>query len=266
MKKIFVLFLLFFLTGMSSLADDFDSSIDADIRKEYVENSNLPPLPSAAPAIHQTTTGEKKPSATVLSYKPLGKTFTIKHGTKVNIVSKTKISDWMHKGQVVSFSSLDNIPTKEGTVIPAGTIFKGRITDAHRPQITSNGGLVELYIDEIYFNGLISKINTKISLVNSKRIYNNDIKGKHSYWHNFYKSLEPGRKVYNGATKCADVFLPIPVVNILAIIPWTFGAVVYTVNFVASPVIAIFSKGGSVSLPAGTAFEVKFKENSQIRG
>jgi len=253
------------------LAEDFDTSVDENIRKEYVENSNLPPLPSASPTNGTSKNAQEvsKPSGTGSSvpvYKASGKIYTIKRGTKVSLVSKTALSDWMNKGKVVSFSASNGIVTKDGVIIPAGTIFKGRITDSHRPQISANGGLIELCIDEIYFNGIMSKIDTKISLANSKRVFHNDIKGKHSYWKNFNKALTPGRKVYNATSNCASVFMPIPVVNILAIIPWTCGVVVYTVNFVASPFIAIFTKGGSLSLPAGTHFEIKFRNNTEIRG
>ncbi len=268
MKKILALLLLFCLTLLPVKAEDFDTSIDDNIRKEYVNNTDLPPLPSAMP--DSVTSGTAKPAGKAPAgadiQRASGRTYTVKHGTKVNLVSKTQLNDWMHKGQTVSFSSIEPVHTKEGITIPSGTIFKGRITDSHRPQITSNGGLIELCIDEVYFNGIMSKIDTKVSLVNSKRIYKNNIKGPHTYWHNFYKYLAPGRKVYKATSTCAGVLWPIPIVNILSIVPWSLGAVVYTVNFAVSPVIAIFSKGGSVSLPAGTYFEVKFKDNTRIAG
>ena len=276
MKKIIAILLVFCLASTTVLAEEFDSSVDAAIRKEYVENSNLPPLPSAIPYSNSTSSSSASTSGSTVkessvvktqpTYKATGKLYTIKHGTKVDLVSKSSMSDWMAKGRVVTFSSANSITTKEGVTIPAGTIFRGRITDSHRPQISSNGGLIELCIDEIYFNGLVSKIDTKISLAGEKRVVRNDIKGQHTYWKNFYKSLSPGRKVYNATSTCAGVFLPIPFVNILAIIPWTCGAVVYTLNFVASPFIAIFSKGGSLSIPSGTHFQIKIKGNAQIRG
>ena len=42
------------------------------------------------------------------------------------------------------------------------------------------------------------------------------------------------------------------------------GLVVFGVNIVASPVIAIFSKGGSISIPADTAFRIKLTEDVTI--
>ena len=271
MKKILSIFLLVSVFASFVYAEDFDASVDSVIRKEYLENPNLPPLPTQSPVsssskINNKENGIKSSASDVNVYKASGKVYTIKRGTKVTLVSKSQISDWMKEGHIVSFSASNPFHTKDGNIIPSGTIFKGRITDSHRPQIGANGGLVELCIDEIYFNGIPSKIDTKISLANSKRIFRNDIKGKHTYWKNFYKVLIPGRKVYNATSDCAGVLLPIPVINILSIIPWTVGVVVYTVNFVASPFITIFTKGGSLSLPQGTYFEIKFTDDSVIRG
>ncbi len=267
MRMFVTVFLLFCFCSTAVNAEDFDSSIDESIRKEYVDNTDLPPLPSASASPAEYSSGKGKTSSvTTPVYNATGKIYTIKNGTKINLVSKTQIADWQKKGHIVSFSAVNGIQTKEGAIIPAGTLFKGRITDSHRPQISSNGGLVELCVDEIYYNGVQSKINTKVKMANSKKVYRNDIKGSHTYWKNFNKSLSPGRKVYNATSQCANVLLPIPVVNILAIIPWTCGVVVYTVNFVASPFIAIFSKGGSLSLPAGTNFQVIFKSDTQIKG
>ena len=39
------------------------------------------------------------------------------------------------------------------------------------------------------------------------------------------------------------------------------GVVVYGANIVGSPVFAMFSKGGKISIPAGTEFEIKLLED-----
>ena len=83
------------------------------------------------------------------SYNVTGKTYTVKGGTKIILASKSSIADWQKTGSKVSFVAQQGITTKEGALGPAGTVFKGTITDSHRPQITGNGGLVELKIDEI---------------------------------------------------------------------------------------------------------------------
>jgi len=262
MKKIISVFLLLCFANITAMAVEFDSSIDASIREDYnVEDYSLPALPSSVP-----TAVSEKPAVSTPQYNPTGKIYILKHGTKIDLSSKSTISDWLRKGNKVSFSAIHGITTKEGAIIPAGTIFKGTITDSHRPQITGNGGLVELKIDEIYYNGIMSKINSKVSLANSKKVFLSNIKGKRSYWKNYSKAMTPGRKVFGATQSCAAAMAPIPVVNILSIIPLLGGAVVYTVNFVAAPVIAIFSKGGSLSLPAGTHFRIKITEDTEIKG
>ena len=265
MKKILAIFLLFCFADVSVLAIDFDSSIDESIRQEYnVEDYNLPALPSSTP----TAVNEKSvsSSASVPIYSPTGKIYILKRGTQIDLSSKSAISDWQKKGSKVSFSASHGVTTKEGAIIPAGTIFKGTITNSHTPSLTGNGGLIELKIDEIYYNGLMSKIESKVSLANSKKVFFSNIKGKRSYWKNYSKAMTPGRKVFGAAQSCAAIMAPIPVVNILAIVPLACGAVVYTVNFIAAPVIAIFSKGGSLSLPSGTRFRIKITGDTEIKG
>ena len=260
MKKIISTFLLLLILASNLvLAAEFDSSIDSDIRKKYdVENSGLPALPSTVP----TAVSELPKS----SYNATGKTYLIKSGTKVILNSKSQISDWSKVGSKISFIAQNGFTSKEGAIIPAGTLFKGTIMNTHRPQMTGNGGLVELKIDEIYYNGVLSNIETKVSMVNSKKVYRSDIKGERRYWKNFSKVMTPGKKTFEATRTCASVMAPIPVVNILSIVPLLGGSVVYVANLVAAPVITIFTKGGSVSLPAGTQFQIKFSGNTEIRG
>jgi len=268
MKK-FISTFLFICFSSSVFAVDFDSSIDSNIRKEYnVEESTLPPLPSSTPSSEQKkNTHEVKSTQQVQKiYNYTGKTYKVKSGTKVILTSKSTISDWLPRGSKVGFISQQGFTTKDGTIIPAGTTFRGTITDSHRPQITGNGGLVELKIDEIYFNGIMSPIETKVSMANSRKIFRSDIKGERKYWRNMSKAMTPGKKVFGATQTCASVFYPIPIIQIIAIVPLTIGAVVYLVNAVAAPIISIFAKGGSVSLPAGTQFQIKTTKEVEIRG
>lgn len=265
--------------AQTGMAAEFDASVDENIRKDYIESADLPPLPKALPGNSAATTitskesvSEKEkstikvstPSATV--YKGSGKVYTIKSGTKIILTSKSAISDSMAKGSLINFSLLNPVITKEGVTIPSGTSLRGRVTDSHGPQIGANGGLVEININEIYFNGVWSKINTRIASAKSKRVAFNDVKGQHSYWKNFNKSMKPGRTIYRATNEVAHVMFPIPVVNILSIVPWSIGAVCYSVNGVVSPFIAAFTKGGKLYLPAGTEFEIKFTGETKING
>ncbi len=262
MKKIISIFLIMFFINTAVYGVEFDSSIDSQIRKDYqVEENDLPVLPKAIP----TANIEEVPPLPAIT-KTTGKTYTLKSGSKINLIARSAITDWAHKGSSISFSSSNSIITKEGYTIPEGTIFKGRITDVHRPQLTGNGGLVELCIDEIQLNGVISKINTKISLANSKKVFRSDIKGKRSYWKNFAKVTKPGKKTFLATQKAAHEISTIPIIEILSPVIWLSGSIVYVVNATFAPFIAIFTKGGSLSLPAGTKFQIKITGDNQIKG
>ena len=261
MKKIISIFALLFIFNLTAIAEEeFDTSIDEQIRKEYKVDDVLPKLPSAVPTA-STVEIPKTPS-----YNPTGKTYTLKRGTKITLVSNSSISDRLLKGSKVSFSSYERIITKEGVTIPSGTIFKGTVVDSHTPQLSGNGGLVELSINEIYFNGIRSDINTKVSVANSKRVFLGNIKGERSYWKNCAKKINKGSNAYKATERAADVISRYPVINILSFVPLIGGAVIYSVNLVASPILAIFTKGGSVSIPSGTMFEIKLTDSNIING
>lgn len=264
MKKIIGILLLFFLTNAVTHAVEFDTSVDETIRKNYnVEYNELPALPKVVPTAEEKTTSS---TITEPKYNPTGKTYAIKSGTKVNIISNKSITDYTAKGSIVSFGAKNGFTAKDGTIIPAGTIFKGKVTDSHPPGLTGNGGLIELCIDEIYFNGVKSPIKTKISIANSKKVFLGNIKGQRCYWKNYSKAMNPGRKVFHAAQNCASAMAAIPVLNLVSFIPLAGGAAVYGVNFITAPVAAIFTKGGNIALPAGTEFQIKITEDTEIRG
>ncbi len=254
------LFLILCFIQTANFAVDFDTSIDESIRSEYnLENNNLPKLPSAVPTA--TVDIPKVPT-----YNPTGKTYKLISGTKVNLISNSSVSDRYAEGNNVAFSAQEGFVTQEGTIIPAGTIFKGTITDSHRPQITGNGGLIEIDINEIYFNGISSPINTKLSKANSKKIFLGNIKGKRTYFKNIAKSMQPGIKFYNGTQKVASSMNKVPVINFVSFVPVLLGGAVYGVNLIASPFISIFKKGESISIPSGSVFEIKILGENEIKG
>ena len=260
MRNFYVLFLVFCFLASSSFAVNFDTSIDAEIRKtnNIQSSESLPVLPSVVPTEHYV---EEAPI-----HKATGKKYILKDGTKIQLVSQNIITDRTRVGSRVSFVCKNGILTKEREIIPAGTVFKGIITDSHAPQLSGNGGLIELKIDEIYFNGVKSKIDSKLSVANFKKVFLGNIKGERSYWKNIAKITKPGRKVFGATQTAASTMAVIPVVNIFSFIPLVGGAVVYSANVVVSPIIAVFTKGGSLSFPAGTVFEIKMTKDSEING
>ena len=247
----------------AAFAVEFDDSIDGAIRKDYkVEENELPPLPKSVPTASEVYEKPVNPP----QYNPTGKTYTIKGGTKLTLVLNNAISDRSYKGAKAVFSVKNGFTTKEGAIVPAGTIFKAKIINVHQPQLTGNGGLIALDINEIYFNGIKSTIDTKISRANSKKIFFNNIKGKRSYWSNYSKVMKPGRKVFSATQHCASVMSALPVINLLSFIPLVGGAAIYTVNFTVAPIIAVFTKGKHLTIPAGSVFQIKINSDVQIKG
>ena len=260
MKNFLTVLLLFCFVLQPVLAAEFDASIDSDIRKQY-NVDELPALPKAAPSPVKTTIPKEIKNDTVT-----GKTYTLKSRTKIALVSKSDISNWNSQGTKVSFLSQNAIATKEGVVIPSGTLFKAVITDSHLPQMTGNGGLIELKVNEIYYNGIMSVIDSKLSEANSKIIFKNDIKGKRKYWQNCSKAMTPGRKTFNAMRNAGRDMASIPVLNILSIVPFALGGAAWLVNASIAPVASVFMKGGSINLPAGTVFIITVLGDNKIQG
>lgn len=263
MKKFLSVFLSCMIFSAPIIAAEFDASIDETIRNNYnvEKNSNLPPLPTSVP-----TVVEKVEIPDTPLYNPTGKVYSVKTGTKVKLVSTKSITDWTPKGSVISFKSTTGFVTKDGTIIPAGTIFKGKVTDSHPPQLTGNGGLIELTIDEIYFNGVKSFIETAISSANYKKVFFGDIKGNRLYWKNFARNMNPGKKVFIATKDFAKDISNIPIVNILSVVSIAGGCIFYAGNAVVAPVVSLFQKGGNIAIPTGTEFQIKITDGSEIRG
>lgn len=263
MKKVISTFLLLCFIATTVEAVEFDTSVDDSIRQNYnvEKNNDLPALPNSVPTAIETVAIPDTPK-----YNPTGKLYTVKSGTKVKLVSTKAITDWTPKGSVVSFKSTTGFVAKDGTIIPAGTVFKGKVTDSHPPQITGNGGLIELTIDEIYFNGVKSFINTSISSVRAKKVFFSDIKGKRSYWSNFARNMNPGKKVFLATKDFAKDISSIPIVNLLSVVSIAGGSVFYVGNVIVAPVVSIFQKGGNIAIPAGTEFQIKITDGSEIYG
>ena len=263
MKKILSVLLLFCFIYTPIFAVDFDTSIDESIRKDYkVKESEqtLPALPNVSPSKDDVNIPVKT------NLNATGKRYTIKGSTKIILASQKSVNDGYRRGAKIGFVTQNDITAKDGTTIPAGTLIKATVTDSHGPQITGNGGLIELCFNEIYFNGVMSQLDSKINKANYKRIYFNDIKGERRYWKNFGKATKPGQKVFKATQKATGKMASIPIINLISFVPVLGGTVFYTINFVASPVIMVFLKGGRLSLPAGTRFEIKIKGDTEIRG
>lgn len=288
MKKTFFKILLSIIAMQlvvnTALALELDMSVDEEIRKKYdsskLENTVLPPLPkidnsqnktiqinntttkqtTSIPKVTPTYTTEVRPQITPADKKAAIKIF---RWTTFETKSNQKINNWLSVGSSVSFTTTAPV-YKKNITIPTGTIFKGTITDVHKPQATGNGGLVVIKITSMTFNGKTYPVNAKITKANAKNIYLNNIKGQRQYWANAGKQVDKGEAFYQKARKTSTKLANNPIGIIISPIPTIVGVAGYTVSTAISPITSIFAKGGNVSIPTGSNFEIRLNESAYI--
>lgn len=288
MKKTFFKILLSIIAMQlvvnTALALELDMSVDEEIRKKYdsskLENTVLPPLPKidnsqnkTTPINNTTTTTKQTTSIPTPTYTtevrpqitPADKKGAIKifRWTTFETKSNQKINNWLSVGSSVSFTTTAPV-YKKNITIPTGTIFKGTITDVHKPQATGNGGLVVIKITSMTFNGKTYQVNAKITKANAKNIYLNNIKGQRQYWANAGKQVDKGEAFYQRARKTSTKLANNPIGIIISPIPTIVGVAGYTVSTAISPITSIFAKGGNVSIPTGSSFEIRLNESAYI--
>ncbi len=260
------------------MALELDLSVDEEIKKKYnttqLEQDVLPALPKIdsqlqqkAPVSNTSTVPHSTPTYTntapVISKVDKKNAVKIPKWTKFQTTSNQKISDWSAKGSSVSFTSYTPVYKKQIT-IPAGTVFKGIVVDSHRPQITGNGGLVEIRLTSMIYNGKNIPINAKITKANTKKIFFNNIKGPHQYWKGVGKQIDKGENFYQKTRKTSSKLANNPIGIIISPVPVVIGWGSYAVCTVLSPVTGLFSKGGNISIPAGSNFEIKLLDTAYI--
>lgn len=249
---------------------ELDTSVDEEIRKNYnpskLELENLPPIPNVSP---NTPVFKPLPELQPANNKPVisnidkSTAIKIKKGTKFKVISNQRISDTMGIGSRITFVSQNSV-TQRYITIPQGTVFKGEIIDSHSPQYSGNGGLIVLKIDSLIYKGATHGLNAKITKVGDKKIFVNNIKGERKYWKNTLKQINKGQSFYKKTRRASNKLADNPIGIIIAPIPTLFGMGTYAINFVGSPVISLFNKGGSVIIPAGTSLEIKLLDDAYL--
>lgn len=277
----FILIILAILTvNLPAMALELDLSVDEEIKKKYntskLENDVLPALPKIETTTKkiqtntstQQTTQPPKTLPTITTtpptITPVDKSNAIKISswTKFQVKSNQLISDWSKEGSTISFTSTS--PVYKKVTIPTGTIFYGTVTDSHRPQITGNGGLIVLKITSMKYNGKTFPIEAKITKANSKKIFFNNIKGKRQYWKGVANQVDKGEAFYKKTRQASNKLADNPIGWIISPVPTIVGIAGYAVTTATSPVFAIFYKGGNISIPAGSPFEIKLLEPAYI--
>lgn len=281
------IFIIFMLFATPVFALELDTSIDDEIRRTYDPSKleqSLPALPKTAPTQQNTvpktsqttqapqTVPKSLPSTPAakpqLGVKKLPNEYKfdkstairIKKGTKFRVKSNSVISDYLKEGARVSFTTIKPVTQRYITVME-GTKFTAVVEDSHLPQMTGNGGLIVLMVDSITVNGQTRSVHGKITKANLKKIFFNNIKGKRQYWKGVANQIDKGENFYKKTRRTSSKLADNPVGVIISPIPTITGIVVYAVNFVGSPLFAIWSKGGRISIPAGSEFEIKLLED-----
>lgn len=283
-KNISTIFIIFMLLATPVFALELDTSVDDEIRRTYDPSKleqTLPDLPKTSP----TQTASPKPVQTQPSTPPKTLPVTpdakpqigvkkfdneykydkstairIKKGTKFRVKSNSVISDYLREGVKVSFTSIKPV-TQRYITVPAGTKFTAVVEDSHQPQMSGNGGLVVLMVDSITVNGQTRSVHGKITKANMKKIFFNNMKGKRTYWKGVANQVDKGENFYKKTRRTSSKLADNPVGILISPIPVLTGMVVYAVNFVGSPLFALWSKGGRISIPAGSEFEIKLLED-----
>lgn len=281
-KNISTIFIIFMLLATPVFALELDTSVDDEIRRTYDPSKleqTLPDLPKTSPT-QASKTPKSNPSTppkttpVVPDAKPQigvkkfdneykydkSTAIRIKKGTKFRVKSNSVISDYLRTGAKVSFSSIKPV-TQRYITVPEGTKFTAIVEDSHQPQMSGNGGLVVLMVDSITVNGQTRSVHGKITKANMKKIFFNNMKGKRSYWKGVANQIDKGENFYKKTRRTSSKLADNPVGILISPIPVLTGMVVYAVNFAGSPLFALWSKGGRISIPAGSEFEIKLLED-----
>lgn len=271
------------ICAIPAFALDLDTSVDDEIRRTYDPSKleqSLPSLPKTAPSQNTSpknmpapqtppkslpVTPDAKPQIGVKKFQNDYKydkstAIRIKKGTKFRVKSNSVISDYLKEGARVSFTSVKPV-TQRYVTITEGTRFTAVVKNSHMPQFTGNGGLIVLMVDSMTFNGQTRSVHAKITKANLKKIFFNNIKGKRAYWKGVAKQIDKGENFYKKTRRTSRKLADNPVGILISPIPTITGILVYAVNFAGSPIFAIWYKGGRISIPAGSEFEIKLLED-----
>lgn len=261
--------LMLFICTIPAYSLDFDTSIDAEIKSKYNSNQLEYDILPSLPKVNSTPINTPKASIEYSEEKPQitkidpNSGLKISKWTKFNVKSNQTISDKSRTGTTISFTTTAPVYKKDIT-IPAGTKLYGTVVNTHSPQITGNGGLIIVKIESINYNGKTYPINAKITKANYKKIFFNRIKGKRQYLKGIAKQIDKGEKFYNKSNKVSSKMSSVPIISILSPLPTIVGGAGYTINTIISPVTGLTNKGETISIPAGSCFEIKLLDNAYI--
>lgn len=273
-KKVLIIPLIAMLITNAGYAFDLDETVNDEIRKNYhdtklIEDTgvnfggeeDLPALPNIVnnkkpqnkPDVQSNSNSVPKTLPVIPNkYSEL----KIKSGTKFNVVNTSAISDRQARGTVVKFKTTAQI-SKVGYTIPAGTILTGEIVESHQPQISCNGGLVAIRVYSMFYNGCTVPLNAYVIRAKDKKVFFDNIKGERTYLKTMWKKGNWGRSLFNRMLSLTINLGGSGSTLVLSPFPLAYGTLCLGANTLVSPITAFFSKGGHVSIPAGSRFILK---------
>lgn len=234
-------------------------AVQQEVQKHTQPSSNVPKtVITQQPVVAPKSNTQAKNTITTNSY-------VIPKGKKFRVRLQQNISDKTAEGSRISFVSVYP-ETATYITIPSGTVFKGRVSNTHPPYITGNGGLIVINVDQMVYQGKTYEIDAKVSIANDKRIFLNNIKGKRMYLRSIPKTMKPGTKFFKKMWKvtCNLARNDSGVEIILTPFSFVTGTVVYVVNLALSPVLAIFYKGKSITIPKNSPFTIQLREDAVV--
>ena len=291
-KSTLIIAFIYILSIQNGHAFDLDETIDDDIRKNFnpsklvedvnpnqtaleknlkaskikIKDENLPALPNIDKNNNTSKKSDVISNNTITpqkKYTYTRKGIKITKGTSFEVVSTSTISDWQQKGTTVKFITQKPIIKRRYT-IPASTQFVGEIIESHRPQITCNGGLVVIRINSMIYEGQTIPLNAYITRADDKKIFLNNIKGERTFLKTMWQKGNWGRTLFNKMMTLTVNLGSEGSTFVLSPFPLAYGTICLGANAITSPICAFFSKGGQVSIPAGSDFKIKILEETNF--
>lgn len=287
-KTIILVLLLIFCVSDVSIGYELDLSVNEEIQKKYDSNKLNEDMEISSKSSSQTSS--KTSNKTKTSNKSVPKTTPIFDSSSIpiisniqNAVNKTaskigmklpagttfevksgvKLSDWSGINTPITFTSINTV-TKKLITVPSGTIFKGQVSMTHHGQITGNGALLEIRITSMTLNGKTYPIEGKVTKVNSKNIFLNKIKGQRQYITGVKNKVQTGVNFYKKSRQISTKLSSNPIGTIISPIPTIVGVVGSAATTLVSPITGLTQKGSSVTIPAGSEFEIKLTEDAYL--
>lgn len=268
MKKILLILSLFVFISPKAYSEIFVDYVPGSINmNEQVQSKPVttlknnasqkaPSLPSHLSTSKNVSGANQKFSQRVAVDIPLG--------TKLEIKSSQYFSDRTGKNTKLKFVLPYN-QSAGSVLLPSGTVLTGHIEQSHKPQITSNGGLIKFVIDDIIYQNVSNEVDTKVLKANSKTVFFNTIKGERKFWKNTIKNANWGynvcKKSYSATSNLSKkgglywIITPFPAIG---------GTVLFGANAIIAPIIATFQKGGNISFAEGSKFVIKLQEPAKF--